>query len=486
MTGLGPGGLGGRSRGAYSDLLGGGQEQELREPDLTTTAGRVAENEARTRRNEEKQGRRDAGEEGVEANEELLELGPAPGGLPTGQEQQEQMHGAPTGVPPLLMITPEQMTEMVAAAAMMEGPQADRLISVLKRMVGAVAGVAGGPGTKTTGLVASTGTGPAPLIGDAPGRKMFEEDDVVADPRLGLVLSLGHHLPLTVCTPDALEDVAEGRKKIEMNTWTGIDNKKKAVVDVDKWPDEKEISSSDWKDAWPNLLKIMEGHVQPAVIDKFRKHFEYLKKQQRFEDRFPGFLRFDTSIRRRYFLNHRHLEFTVGSPEYRQELVQTCHDETVKMVRVLSEWVNMPRFHPYNRDGRAEAHGDSRGDTRGETRRDPRGGAVRGEAVGGARPFQRGRSPTSAGLLCLICGRSGHKAEACVATKTVKGRDTHAVWADGKLIAVSGRAELCIRWNARGAQACSSQRCLGAAHGGGHTCSICGSADHHAGGRRCV
>lgn len=45
-------------------------------------------------------------------------------------------------------------------------------------------------------------------IGDGDGPDLFDGRQVVADPKLHAVLELGFHLPLTLCTTDALEAVA--------------------------------------------------------------------------------------------------------------------------------------------------------------------------------------------------------------------------------------------------------------------------------------
>ncbi|TFK78994.1 hypothetical protein K466DRAFT_606491, partial [Polyporus arcularius HHB13444] len=281
MSGQGPGGLGGRPRGAYTDLEGGGNPPDDPRPDLTTTAARLEENERRTERNTRRVQMRLDDPNFGEQDEVLLEIYAPP---PQGEEEPRRENGGGAGPeggeenthtvnpppPPPPTITAEQLLGMITAAAGMEAPQADRMIGILEAVVGRM----GGSVDKARAS--------APLIGDAPGRRMFEEDDVVADPRLGLTLVHGHHLPLTLCTPRALEEVAERTRKLEMSTWTDRDDKKKTVVDVNKWPDEKTLTPNEWKDAWPQFIRIMEGHVQPAVIRKFLAHYDsYLKKQRR-------------------------------------------------------------------------------------------------------------------------------------------------------------------------------------------------------------
>lgn len=445
------------SPGPYSgEHLGQGRREAENRLDLDTLEGRRAENEARLERNEERARRRREGSADVEEDEELLELMTEDGGRrrsPTLRTPVlQQAHGA------------EALVNLLVSAGNC-GP------GVLERTLACVERWAEGPDTgerRTDGNRKE----PKKRIGDGEGPDLFEGRQVDADPKLHAVLELGFHLPLTLCTTDALEAVSRGTKQLVMATHHDRDRQKKSVVDVRQWPPEEEMTSEEWRDAWPNLLEILNEVCEEGVYERFRQHHEFLNRQANFKTRFPGILKFDIALRRAYFVNAKCQPFTVGSGRYCQELTQACSDQAVERVMRLQErQTETPsvRYHPYPRGA-----GGS-----------PQRGNTRGESGGKAKPFQGGRSSGSAGLLCLVCGTSGHKASDCTRTRTLGGRTTFAVWANGRLRAEAGGGDLCVRWNLRGAGGCQSTRCASSASGG-HVCSLCGSPDHYAVSKRCL
>lgn len=249
------------------------------------------------------------------------------------------------------------------------------------------------------------------------------------------------------------------------------DRQKKSVVDVKLWPAEEDMTPEEWRDAWPNFLEILEEVCERGVYERFRQHHEFLNRQPSFKTRFPGILRFDIGVRRAYFVNARCHPFMVGSSRYCQELTQACSDQVMERLARIQERPaegSSVRYHPYQRGaGGSPQRGD------------------RGEYAGRPKPFQAGRSSGSAGLLCLICGTSGHKAGDCTRTRTIGGKATFAVWGDGRLRAEAGGRDLCVRWNVRGPAGCQGSRCA-VAPSGGHVCSFCGSTEHHAASKRCL
>ena len=137
-------------------------------------------------------------------------------------------------------------------------------------------------------------------------------------------------MPLTLCTTDALEAVSRGTKQLVMATHHDRDRQKKSVVDVRQWPPEEEMTSEEWRDAWPNLLEILNEVCEEGVYERFRQHHEFLNRQANFKTRFPGILKFDIALRRAYFVNAKCHPFVVGSAGYCQELTQACSDQAVE------------------------------------------------------------------------------------------------------------------------------------------------------------
>ncbi|KAI0634366.1 hypothetical protein C8Q77DRAFT_746622 [Trametes polyzona] len=293
------------------------------------------------------------------------------------------------------------------------------------------------------------------------------------DRRLVDLIELGFHLPLTLCTNEALEAVRMDPTRLVVKNLHDADRQKVAVVDVaNGWPDEFSMCSEDWRDAWTNFLQILPEVLEPEGVERFRRHHDFLVKQPNFKVRFPAILRFDINIRRDYFWGRKCVPFYPGTPEYAAGLAQEQTDWSMEAVTrgatgrqpSAAATLSGNRFNPYSRGG---------------------GGFGGGADSGGSqRPFREGRSSASAGPLCLICAEGGHRAGVCTRTKLGNGAQTLALFSRGKLIAASSGKELCMAWNAGGRTPCTHFRCPRGPSA--HLCSFCGSADYHAGSKRCL
>ncbi|KAI0083010.1 hypothetical protein BDY19DRAFT_121483 [Irpex rosettiformis] len=212
------------------------------------------------------------------------------------------------------------------------------------------------------------------------------------------------HLPLTVCTNEALKEVRTNTK----NKYVKLHNsksKKRSLIDVGQWGDEKSIDVEEWHEAWANYLEIMESLDKKGEIAAlFRGHYDHIRKKDEVKSTFEAVLEFDIEVRQTFFTGER-VRFVVGSAEYEYRFQSICNAVTQ---RIVASWSRqggsgMRRsregYQPYNKaDRRSQYKSDY-------NNYDRREGSSN-------KPFREGRQ-SSAGLLCLKCGQgapNGHHA----------------------------------------------------------------------------
>jgi hypothetical protein len=95
------------------------------------------------------------------------------------------------------------------------------------------------------------------------------------------------------------------------------------------------------------------------------------------------------------------------------------------------------------------------------------------------RSFRRGKGERPDHLLCIVCGRKGHKSGNYTHTQTIKGDPAICMWLDGKVVLKSSMSVVCISFNLSG---CPSPK-----HNTDilHICSLCGSKSHSAASKLC-
>lgn len=281
---------------------------------MSTTEGRIAGNTAMMERNEEGTRRRRNGEE----NDELL-VDPLPEDRKEG-DGWERFSTIRTPAPQQVQGA-KALVNLLVSAGNCRPEVLEHTLACVKRW---------GDGTDIAGHRPEVRKETRKRIGDGEGPDLFDRRQVYADPKLHAMLELGFHLLLTLCTMDALEAIARRPKQLVMATHHDRDPQKQSVDDVRLWPPEEEMTSEEWRDAWPNLLEILNEVCEPTVYERFRQHHEFLNRQANFKTRFPRILRFDIAVRRAYFVNAKCQPFVVGSLRYCQELTQACSDQAVE------------------------------------------------------------------------------------------------------------------------------------------------------------
>ncbi|KAG1751189.1 hypothetical protein EDB19DRAFT_1279399 [Suillus lakei] len=176
--------------------------------------------------------------------------------------------------------------------------------------------------------------------------------------------------------------------------------------------------------------------AEPAIVERFKEHRTFCLSH--LSERRRSVVAFDIETRRIFF----NTESFLAQDAYLRRWRELDMDISYKEL-----WVRIE-------EGQAAVQEDAKSSHR-------------------FHPYSKSLSDGSIRSLCLICGRTGHKASDCTNAYTVKEGAVVCKW-DGTLVLKSTSEVVCISFN--------MGRC-GHDHGRVHVCSICGSQDHDA--KRC-
>lgn len=309
---------------------------------------------------------------------------------------------------------------------------------------------------------------PASGSGTTASRKMITEDmevdesrflanDIVMPKALRLLVYDGIHVPLPLV-------ITRNILKITMNpdeilTVAGLNEpgSKNKYIKTNMFGDEKDISMEDWYGAWVNLLHLLSICCERAIVGRFADFHDWMRGQTDLKEYFPSYLEFDTRARQEWALNR--VRFPTD-PDTLSVQFQKVHMKV--LARQISESIltnSSGRFHPY---AAPSASGS-------------------GSANHTSRPFRDGRPSDTSTEVCLVCARTGHRANACSFKVRASGRACFAEFRGNQLVAKATQRTICSWFNLRGQ--CSRPR--SGTHGQ-HVCSYCGAADHHASSQSCL
>ncbi|KAI0086439.1 hypothetical protein BDY19DRAFT_743824 [Irpex rosettiformis] len=448
------------------------------------------ERDARVERNSGRDERRENGEEDVSDDEDVIP--PFEKGSDSrGEKSPEPESGAPR----------EKAAHTSSSV----------LSSVMPSMLGAIATLSPGTLIRVNGFVQSLTGRKTAAIPEADERAVVkssrrnrsrhssvsskeEEDDSeftikdgdafllkkkkAPEPILALLRAC-YHLPLTVCTNEALKEIRTNTK----NRYVKLHNsssKKRSLIDVGQWGDEKSIDVEEWHEAWANYLEIMESLDKKGEIAAlFREHYDHIRKKDEVKSTFDAVIEFDIEVRQTFFTGER-VRFVVGSAGYEYRFQSICNAVTQRLVaswtRQGSSNSKRPRegYQPYNK---ADRRSQYKSDYNNSDRREGSSN----------KPFREGRQ-SGAGLFCLKCGQgapNGHHARSCRNDKLPNGKPTFAAFQGGRFVIAESGKDLCVFWNLSGEDGCKGDRCS-RNNRGAHICSLCGSPNHHGASKRCL
>jgi hypothetical protein len=275
------------------------------------------------------------------------------------------------------------------------------------------------------------------------------------------------HVPLTLLTPSAIQKIHTDPSSVKLRKGLVLDDPKQSVLDTAGFPSETNLTAEEFYEASDNFVSLINLIAGPAVVERFKQHRSFCLSRKQFKDSFPAILAFDIETRRIFFNTQTFLADEAYTRRWNEIQIQVSQKkaddaaelairESARFSALLQQGGSSQRYAPYP-SKKADSSLESSG--------------------GG--PFRRGKGPaTSETSLCLLCGRTGHRASGCTHTHTAKNNPVFCMWAD-KLIAKGSNAVVCISFN--------FGKCNNPKHGSDitHVCSICGSKSHHALAKTC-
>lgn len=262
------------------------------------------------------------------------------------------------------------------------------------------------------------------------------------------------HIPLTLLTNVALRKMHEDPGCVKLKKGLVLNDPKMIVMDTSVgFPLESTITADVFFEAQSNFLKLLELIADDIVVNRFIGHRTFCMSRDEYTSNFPAVLRFDIETRRRFF----NTGIFLDPDTYRGRWSEVKID------------ARLDRDRGGNAGGRFAPYPPRRPDA-------PQGGA--GPSNDG-KPFRRGKGDTSTdNLLCVICGRTGHKSSGCTHTQTCKGTIPVCMSQDNKIVLKATKEIVCISYNLGRCPARHGPEIL-------HVCSQCGSAAHGVASKSC-
>ncbi|KAG2129143.1 hypothetical protein DEU56DRAFT_818012 [Suillus clintonianus] len=259
-------------------------------------------------------------------------------------------------------------------------------------------------------------TADADLVFRDENTKLVSLEDYHDIPRAVINLAKSKtHVPLILLTFDSMERIHAGD-------------------DISSFPPEDTLSLVEFHQASFNFIKLMSLVAEPAIVERFKQHRSFCLSHMM--ERYRTVLAFDMETRRIFFNTESFLAQDAYLRRWHAMDMDMMNLEVREAVEERAAAVEEAaksghshghRFHPYSKsDGN--------------------------------------------GCLCLICGRTGHKASGCTNAYTVHGDAVVCEW-DGTLVLKSTSEVVCISFNIG--------RCA-KDHERVHVCSICGCESHDA------
>lgn len=269
-----------------------------------------------------------------------------------------------------------------------------------------------------------------------------------------------HHIPLSMFTSASTDKLWKNSASLSMKKITTISGSKATILDLTQFPDEDDISISEFHEAYQNLLEFQGLYGDQEFHQRSSSHYKFLRTQPHFTLNFRAIKAFDKEQRQeasydpRTFNEDRYL---TRFESVKAEIFRSEQREDLERLRRGGLDRSESRYQPYPSSSKTAS-----------VRKD-------------GKPFREGKIDTPGAGTCLICGRPGHKFHACTYITTENKSPVFAKWTDKKFTVKLTGASICINFNIYG----PGNRCT-KNHSSCHICSICGDPNHHATAGLCL
>lgn len=209
------------------------------------------------------------------------------------------------------------------------------------------------------------------------------------------------HIPLTLLTTMSLRKIHTDPSCVKMRKGLIMDDPKRSIMDTASgFPIETSLLLGQFNEAYKNFMKLLAKVADSTIMQDFKKHRDFLTEHDDFNDQFDIILTFDIEIHRKYFNTHTLLDESAYMQWWNEVKIdmKLAHQEQAAVASSASA----NRYQPYPARRNKIPSSSS-------------------NATSDGKPFQRGKGEhmSSNSLLCIICGRNGHKSNNCTHTQTL-------------------------------------------------------------------
>lgn len=276
------------------------------------------------------------------------------------------------------------------------------------------------------------------------------------------------HLPLDSLTPDAIKD-AQRRPQADVAFARPNNDGTFAFVtrDLDD-RGEYNLSESELRQAYPNLLRLVHYHCSRSSKDRIvrglQRHYAWMAAQPDYFSDFVLYLRYDIEIRKLIASMTNYVPKDVEVHIFKN--VEKQYSQDLSRGRIQNpKGGSAPRPRSRSASPRRSSRGNSYRPSYGSGGRSPRPSSSR------PRPYEsRGQSfrANSSTAFCIVCGQSGHSSTAC----TTSSAPYLVLEKSSNRWLAPGGNQFCYRWN-NNSQSC--KQCHRE-----HRCTLCGDKGHNA------
>ncbi|KAG1722384.1 hypothetical protein EDB19DRAFT_1916691 [Suillus lakei] len=220
------------------------------------------------------------------------------------------------------------------------------------------------------------------------------------------------------------------------------------------FPPKASLTADVFYEVTSNFLLLLALIADDVTVQCFTEHHQFCMTCDTFTSNFQAVLNFDIKTRRRFFNNHVFLDHVTYKEHWTEVKIDSCMDHD--------------RGGPGNGEGWYNPYSPQK----------PNGPTGAGSS-GDGKPFRRGKGVNSTDhLLCVICGRNGHKLTGCMHTQTIKGSPPVSMCHEGKIVLKATKEIVCISYNLGKCPVRHGPEIL-------HVCSQYGSKSHAIASKSC-
>lgn len=289
----------------------------------------------------------------------------------------------------------------------------------------------------------------------------------------------GSHIPFSLFTTSTMNALHMSRASIPQKTVINrLTSLKWHIIDIKYFQGEDSMDIGDWHEAWTWCHCFVETHSNKDSAIWWKKHHEFLAKQDNLNCNFAAIVKFDIETQMKYNLTpspHNEDSYRCCFKAIKLEVLQAeilavrsiSDAELNNNIVFSSSWKGKLCYVPYNHCNAESSPYQS--------------GSCTDNAVASSNnhSFQSSGAPPTNTPICLIC-QWEHHFTTCQESIMQAGKQTTVKYDNWKLMWWGNGGIICIAFNLNRHSICSKS------HLDHHICSFCSASDHEACSHKCI